>query len=137
VLLVLTLLLLQASYEEALEYFKQAERIAPGFWKMNLVMLGRTSERLKDTTGAVAFYKVGACALLDHLRGAARRGVPVPVPACMRVTRARARACDDACLSLSLPFSLSLPLSFSLSFSLSLPLSLPLLSRSLSPPLPL
>jgi tetratricopeptide (TPR) repeat protein len=37
-----------ATYEEALEHFKKAEEAQPGFYNQNLVMIGKTSLRLKD-----------------------------------------------------------------------------------------
>ncbi len=50
--------LAQASYVEAKEYFTQAERISPGFWKMNLVMLGKCELKLNNNEGALEFFKV-------------------------------------------------------------------------------
>lgn len=47
----------KASYADALGYFKQAERISPGFWKMNLVMLGKCSLKLNNKEEATAFFE--------------------------------------------------------------------------------
>ena len=49
----------QASYVEAKEYFSQAERISPGFWKMNLVMLGKCEMKLNNNAAAAEFLQVG------------------------------------------------------------------------------
>lgn len=41
-----------STYEESLKYFLEAEKIDPGFYSMNLLMIGKTFLRLKETEQA-------------------------------------------------------------------------------------
>lgn len=61
--------LMQARFDEALDAFELAERIDPGFWKMNRVMLGKTNAKLNNKDAAKAHLEV---------RG---RGLPSPLTA--------------------------------------------------------
>lgn len=44
-----------SSYKEALDYFLQAEETDPGFYSMNLMMIGKTCMRMKDNDRAVEY----------------------------------------------------------------------------------
>lgn len=44
-----------SSYQEALQYFLQAEEVEPNFYSMNLLLIGKTYMRLKDKEKAVYY----------------------------------------------------------------------------------
>ncbi|XP_013404794.1 regulator of microtubule dynamics protein 1 [Lingula anatina] len=46
-----------STYEEALKFFLEAERIDPGFYSMNTMMLGKTYVRLKENARAIYHLK--------------------------------------------------------------------------------
>ncbi|XP_066275373.1 regulator of microtubule dynamics protein 1-like [Branchiostoma lanceolatum] len=51
-----------STYDEALGYFLQAESVDPGFYSMNLLMLGKTYIRLGNTSAAILWLeKVHSC----------------------------------------------------------------------------
>ncbi|XP_078587514.1 regulator of microtubule dynamics protein 1-like [Branchiostoma floridae x Branchiostoma japonicum] len=51
-----------STYDEALGYFLQAESVDPGFYSMNLLMLGKTYMRLGNTSAAMLWLeKVQTC----------------------------------------------------------------------------
>ncbi|KAI8485925.1 regulator of microtubule dynamics protein 1-like [Branchiostoma floridae x Branchiostoma belcheri] len=51
-----------STYDEALGYFLQAESVDPGFYSMNLLMLGKTYVRLGNTSAAMLWLdKVRSC----------------------------------------------------------------------------
>ncbi|ELT98679.1 hypothetical protein CAPTEDRAFT_148520 [Capitella teleta] len=47
----------ESSYEEALQYFLDAEKVKPGFYSMNLLMIGKTYYRIGKKDLAIEYLK--------------------------------------------------------------------------------
>lgn len=49
-----------SSFEEALQYFEQAEKVDPNFYGHNLLMLGKTYLKLSKKDDAIKFLKMAS-----------------------------------------------------------------------------